>query len=78
MGDIWRKFGGKLGGFGRTFGGNLEEIKRRLEVKNLVLKNLVSFNPSFFLTLYNLPTSFSGALSCERRPHCSEQAVEER
>ena len=39
--DVWGIFGGHLDEFWRKIVGNLEEIKRRLEVKNRVLKNIV-------------------------------------
>ena len=39
--DISRTFGGHFDYFWRQFVGKLEEIKRRLEVKNLVFENLI-------------------------------------
>ena len=36
--EMWRTVGGHLDEFWRTIVGNLEGIKRRLEVKNLVVK----------------------------------------
>ena len=40
-GDTWRKFGGCLEECLRKFVGRLEDIKRRLEGKNLVFLNLM-------------------------------------
>ena len=45
FGAFWRDirgiFGGHLEEFGRKFAGNLEDVKRRLEGKNLVKKTLL-------------------------------------
>ena len=35
LGDIWRKFGRHLEELGRTFAGELEDVKSRLEGKNI-------------------------------------------
>ena len=40
LGDSWRKFGAHLDEFWRTIVRKREEIKRRLEVKNLVFKTI--------------------------------------
>ena len=37
LGDIWRNFGRHVKDFLGTFAGQLEEIKRRLEMNNLVV-----------------------------------------
>ena len=45
--DMWRKFGGHVDEFWKKCVGNLEEIKRRSEVKNLIFKNLIFQYPYF-------------------------------
>ena len=47
MGDIWRKIGGQLDEFWRNMEGNAEEIKRRLEVKNIVFSTVFNFDLKF-------------------------------
>ena len=45
LGDIWRQFGGHADEFWRTNVRNLEGIKRRLEVHNIMFKHIIVYYP---------------------------------